>query len=215
MSRKIGRVLIFLGILLLVCAGGTIVYQAQLEKEAGVQSAMALQELSIWNERMEALESGMTGETSLSYGEDPVTEIPDYLLRPNMDMPEEVVDGVAYIGVLEIPELQLALPVISNTTNALLKKAPCRYAGSAYLDDLVIGAHNYARHFGNIDDLGYGDSITFTDMDGNVFSYEVANIEVLQPNQVEDLCSGEWPLSLYTCTPGGQARVAVRCEKVL
>ena len=34
-----------------------------------------------------------------------------------------------------------------------LKVAPCRYRGSAYLDDLIIAAHNYDRHFGRINTL--------------------------------------------------------------
>ena len=54
----------------------------------------------------------------------------------------------------------------------------------------------------------------FTDMDGNVFSYQVADIEILQPGDVEELCSGEWPLTLYTCTIGGRTRITVRCELI-
>lgn len=139
--------------------------------------------------------------------------IPDYLLNPWMEMPQMDIDGILYIGRISIPELELELPVITETTRSYLKKAPCRYTGSVYLDNMVIGAHNYDRHFGRIGDLGYGDLIEFTDMDGNHFIYEVADIEILQPDQVEDLCSGDWPLSLYTCTPGGRTRVTVRCAK--
>lgn len=139
-------------------------------------------------------------------------EYPDYVLNPEMEMPEYVIDNVAYIGWLEIPDLELQLPVISKTTDRDLQKAPCRYSGSAYLNDLVIGAHNYTIHFGGIGNLSYGSAVIFTDMDGNVFRYQVANIEILQPDDVEELCSGEWPLTLYTCTIGGRTRVTVRCE---
>ncbi len=141
-------------------------------------------------------------------------EIPDYILNPNMDMPEQKIDGIPYIGYLQIESLDLQLPIASKTTYPYLKKVPCRYEGSAYLDNLVIGAHNYTRHFGRIGKLSYGDKIVFTDMDGNQFSYEVATIEILQPTQVQDLCAGEWPLTLYTCTLGGKTRVVVRCEKI-
>lgn len=141
-------------------------------------------------------------------------EIPDHILNPNMDMPEQKVDGIPYIGYLQIESLDLQLPVASKTTYPYLKKVPCRYEGSAYLDNLVIGAHNYNRHFGQISKLSYGAKIVFTDMDGNEFYYEVATIEILQPTQVEDLCSEEWPLTLYTCTLGGKTRVVVRCEKI-
>lgn len=213
MIRKLGHMLILLGIFLLAGAGGIVGYQRHLEQMAGEQAITALEELSVWNAKEE--KQAFSPENSVDEMKYEEVQIPDYLLRPTMDMPVEIVDGIAYIGVLEISTIQLTLPVISETTKSALKIAPCRYDGSAYLDNLVIGAHNYVTHFRKIRDLNYGDAVTFTDIDGNVFSYEVANIEVLQPEQIEEMCSGEWPLSLYTCTPGGQARVTVRCEKVL
>lgn len=142
-----------------------------------------------------------------------LTQVPDYQRNPHMEMPEEVLDGTAYIGTLEIPDLDLALPVVSTTTGENLQKAPCRYSGSAYTDDLVLGAHNYDAHFGRLKKLSYGDAVRVTDLDGNVFSYQVADIEILQPDQLEDLLGGGWPLTLYTCTPGGQSRVTIRCER--
>ena len=137
-----------------------------------------------------------------------------YQIDPNVSMPEMEVKGVKYIGYLHIPSLGLDLPVISKTTSALLQVAPCRLSGSAYLNDLVIGAHNYSTHFGNLKKLRYGDVLEFTDLDGNLFTYEVSEIEILQPDQLEDLCSGEYPLSLYTCTIGGRTRLTVRCLAV-
>lgn len=213
MSRKFGRILVFLGIVLLIGAAGIIIYNDQLSKTAGIQSKLVLDELRI--ERISGEMEGLTANKrrEVYYSNDVEQEIPDYLLRPTMDMPEDEVNGISYIGVIEIPGLQLSLPVISSTTKANLKIAPCRYTGSAYLDNLVIGAHNYKAHFGNIDDLQYEESVVFKDIDGNEFVYKVANIEVLQPEQVDDLCVSEWALSLYTCTSGGQSRIVVRCER--
>ena len=129
-----------------------------------------------------------------------------------MDMPLQEVDGIAYVGYLTIPVLDLELPVISETNLRNLKQAPCRYTGSVYLNNLVIGAHNYARHFGKISDLLQGDKVYFTDMDGNRFSYQVADFEVLKPQQAEELTNSGWDLTLYTCTLSGQTRFTVRCE---
>ena len=143
-----------------------------------------------------------------------VQPVPLYQIDPNITMPELDVKGVRYIGYLHIPALDLELPIITKTTSALLQVAPCRLSGSAYLEDMVIGAHNYSTHFGNLKKLHYGDTIEFIDMDGNTFTYEVGEIEILQPDQLEDLCSGEYPLSLYTCTIGGRTRLTVRCLAV-
>ena len=142
-------------------------------------------------------------------------QIPDYQLNPEMEMPEitlEDLDGAACIGVLEIPKIDLKLPVLSEWSYPLLKKAPCRYSGSAYLDNLVIAAHNYRTHFGKLKELETGDEVIFTDAAGNRFEYNVAAVEALTPQSVEDMTSGEWALSLFTCTLDGKNRVTVRCD---
>lgn len=142
-------------------------------------------------------------------------QIPDYQLNPEMEMPEvmlEELDGAACIGVLEIPAIDLKLPVLSEWSYPLLKKAPCRYSGSAYLDNLVIAAHNYRTHFGKLKELETGDEVIFTDVAGNRFEYKVAVVEALTPQSVEDMTSGEWALSLFTCTLDGKNRVTVRCD---
>ena len=130
-------------------------------------------------------------------------------------MPEvrlEELDGAACIGVLEIPEIDLKLPVLSEWSYPLLKKAPCRYSGSAYLDNLVIAAHNYRTHFGKLKELEVGTEVIFTDAAENRFEYKVAAVEALTPQSVEDMTSGEWALSLFTCTLDGKNRVTVRCD---
>ena len=141
--------------------------------------------------------------------------IPDYLLNPDMDMPEYTLKSlgdVACIGILEIPALDLELPVISSWSYSSLRLAPCRYSGSAYKADLVIGAHNYQSHFGGLRTLPEGSEVFFTDAVGNRFSYYVAVTEALTPWSVDDMTSGEWPLTLFTCTLDSQNRVTVRCE---
>ena len=141
--------------------------------------------------------------------------IPDYILNPDMDMPEYTLKSlgdVACIGILEIPALDLELPVISSWSYSTLRLAPCRYSGSAYKGDLVIAAHNYQSHFGGLRTLPEGSEVFFTDAVGNRFSYYVAVTEALTPWSVDDMTSGEWPLTLFTCPLDSQNRVTVRCE---
>lgn len=141
--------------------------------------------------------------------------IPDYILNPDMDMPEYTLKSlgdVACIGILEIPALNLELPVISSWSYSSLRLALCRYSGSAYKGNLVIAAHNYQSHFGGLRTLPEGSEVFFTDAVGNRFSYYVAVTEALTPWSVDDMTSGEWPLTLFTCTLDSQNRVTVRCE---
>jgi sortase A len=125
------------------------------------------------------------------------------------------IDGSQYIGILDIPILKLSLPVNGEWSYPLLRRAPCRYTGSFLDNTMVIAGHNYRRHFGLLRDLKSGDSVTFTDVTGAVYRYEVISIETLAKNAVEEMETGDWDLTLFTCTPGGVSRVTVRCRRVL
>ena len=141
-------------------------------------------------------------------------EIPDYILNPDMDMPIQMIEEEPFIGILEIPKLGVSLPVASDWSYPKLRKTPCRYDGTAYKGNLIISAHNYDSHFGRLKNLQEGETITFTDVDGNVFRYEVSSRETIMPEDIEGMKSGEWDLTLFTCTYGGQQRVTIRCEMV-
>lgn len=130
------------------------------------------------------------------------------------ETPTVTIDGVEYIDVLEIPALELSLPEASEWNYDNLRVSPCRYQGSAYSDDLIIAGHNYQRHFGNLKNLSISDTVTFTDVAGNVFTYEVAEVTTLGAYSVDEMVSGDWDLTLFTCTIGGQTRVTVRCAAV-
>lgn len=138
--------------------------------------------------------------------------VPDYILNPDMDMPEVEVDGLTCIGTLEIPELDLNLCVTSTFSYELMKQLPCRYYGSIYKNNMVIAAHDSWFHFGRLSTLNQGDEVIFTDVSGNRFEYSVDVIEAVKPNCVEDVTSGKWPLTLFTCTLDAQNRVVVRCK---
>lgn len=199
MKRKsIFDLLILAGVLLMLSAAGLTAYNLYTEGAAGDTAA----------ETMDTLTESVAENAAHQLPE----AIPDYELYPEMDMPEETINGLNYIGYLSIPVLELNLPVITESTMPNLRVAPCRFSGSAYLENMVIGAHNYNTHFGRLKELNYGDRLAFTDMDGNMFAYEVADIEVLQPDQADYLQNGEYPLSLYTCTIGGRTRLTIRCS---
>lgn len=167
-------------------------------------------DISAGNESFEAL-------MELSENTKPRNTIPAYMTDPNIPMPTKRIGDWDYIGVLELPSLKLVLPIIDRYSDAALQIAPARYSGSAYLDNMVIAAHNYSSHFGKLADLSLEDTIRFTDVDGNAFEYTVQELEVLQPTAVNEMiCNdeGNWDLTLFTCTWGGQSRVAVRCARV-
>ncbi len=137
---------------------------------------------------------------------------PDYVLDPSMKMPVLELDGINYIGIVELPTLGVTLPIIENLNESNLRSSPCRYVGSVYRSDLVIAGHNYRSHFGSLGSLSYGDIVQFTDMDGNIFVYKVIEIETLDAYANDAMVSGKCDLTLFTCNFSGKKRVTVRCE---
>lgn len=196
--KRKSTILMTLGLLLLAAALSLVAYNLWDQHRAEKSAQAALQGL------LEKLDEQL----------DP-PEIPDYVLNPRMEMPTEEIDGEAYIGILEIPALDVKLPVMSQWNYDRLLIAPCRYAGSVYMGNMVIAAHNYDSHFGRIQGLRTGDTVTFTDVDGNTFAYGVAEVETLKSTAADEMTAGEYDLTLFTCTFGGQSRVAVRCSRIM
>lgn len=179
----------------------------------GTVLVLAALALFIWN-RYEAGRAGDASDRIAALLEAQIEEQSAAHPDPyTAEMTETMIDGYSYIGCLSVPSLGLALPVMSEWDYGRLKIAPCRYTGSVKTDDLVIAGHNYVRHFGKLSGLSQGDEVTFTDMDGEVSFYEVAAVDVLSPSAVEEMISGDYDLTLFTCTYGGKSRVTVRCER--
>lgn len=130
-------------------------------------------------------------------------------------MPEKIIDGRGYIGYLTIPALGLQLPVMSEWDYARLRVAPCRYYGSTVTDNLVIAAHNYASHFGRLKDIKIGDNVVFVNVEGRVKEYQVVEVNILEPTDVEKMTDGEFELSLFTCTYGGKSRLTIGCSEIM
>lgn len=200
MNRR-GSVCILLGLALLLTALGLTGYNVLDEKHAGESAVKAYQQL-----RTRSIERG---ELELPEG-----ILPAYQVAPQVEMPTIEIDGNSYIGYISIPSLGIDLPVMSDWSYPKMKIAPCRYWGSAYLDNMVIAAHNYVGHFGRLSSAAVGDQVTFTDVEGNVFEYVVSDMIQLWPGQSKDMVQGDdWDLTLFTCTTSGRQRFTVRCVR--
>lgn len=195
---KKGTILISFGLLLIVLALSLTVYNIWDEKRAGQEASEVLEKLTEEiDEPTEEAEAEML-----------------YQMYPDMEMPAIQIDGKRYLGILEIPALDLRLPIMESWSYPNLKISPCRYEGSVYSEDLIIAGHDYRSHFGLLKKLQQGDQMAFTDVDGNQFVYEVAGKEVLAGTDVEEMKSGDWDMTLFTCTYSGRTRMTIRCELI-
>lgn len=179
------------GILLIAGALILTLYNVWVSRQAGQRAALALEQLErrAWAEARQGHEAPKEPEEGIQ------------------------IQGQSYIGVLSLPGLNLRLPIISQWSYDSLRTAPCRYGGTPYQGNLILAGHNYARHFGGIRSMKPGDRVSFTDLAGNRFDYQVAAEEILDPDQGEKIWEGNWDLTLFTCTYGGQNRFVLRCVR--
>lgn len=209
MKQKIGKLCMALGVVLILSAVGLLGYNQWDASRADKASQEVLGELE------QTLQQNLAEHQQES---ETTTTAPQPVLDPEQEMTTVEVEGNEYIGYLSIPSAGLDLPVMSQWSYAGLKIAPGRYSGTTYADDLVLCGHNYAKHFSPIKWLEIGTPIYFTDADGLRWTYEVDNVETLQPTQIEKMTTEDeddtWDLTLFTCTTGGNARYAVRCVRM-
>lgn len=235
MKGKIGIAMMLIGVLLMLGAAGVLLYQQYEARSAGEASDAVLPQLmaamnehqavpaaspeatlspsAVWPAEPQGAESALTAAPEES-SQPVLPEVEEPANTPAPTMPTVMVQNERYIGTLEIPALELQLPVQANWSYAKLKKTPCHYSGTTETGDLVIIAHNYDRHFGLLPTLEAGETVLLTDAAGTVFVYQAQLLEQLEPNQNDVLTAGQWDLSLSTCTKGGLHRNVLRCTLV-
>ena len=174
-QSKFPIVLIVIGILMMLFAGGLYAYNTYVQAQAEAAAREAL----------EAMQSGEATEYN-------------------------------YIGTIEIPSVNINLPVIDSWDgdNDKLNTAPCVFSGSVEEGNLIIMAHNYTAHFGRLENTTVDSEVTLSLLDGRVFHYRVFEILEIDGSDAEAMQAGDWDLTLYTCNYSGQGRVTVRCKLV-
>jgi sortase A len=154
----------------------------------------------------------------------PSSEVYDQPDAPKAETEEEIstlletkLKGYSVIARLDIENLSLSLPVLSETSEKALEVSVCYYIGPELGGEgnLVITGHNYRNgaHFGRLNELTVGDRVTVTDKEGNASIYTVYKTELIKPDEVEALQETEYgrELTLMTCGQNGNRRLLVRC----
>lgn len=209
MRKRVGIFCIVLGALCLLGAVGFVIYN-RWEDSSAAETSRSM---------VDSVKTAIRDSRGITPSTPDGSSLPQISLQETLaeklapDMPTVSVDGYDCLGILSIPALELELPVLTDWSYTKLKKAPCHYFGSYYTGDFVIAAHNYSSHFGRLSQLQTGDPILFTTADGTVYAYTVALQETLPAKATEEMLASGFPLSLYTCTPGGANRITIRCQE--
>lgn len=135
------------------------------------------------------------------------------------------ITGDGIMGTVEIPKIDVKLPIYHYTTEEVLKNAAGHLEGSSLpiggeSTHSVISAHRglpSAILFTDLDKLKKGDHFMIHVLD-DVLCYEVDKISVVKPDDTSNLnvVEGEDLMTLLTCTPYGvnTERLLVRGHRV-
>ena len=197
-KQKRGALLVLMGLSMVFAAMFLHILEQRQDRQAGENAAVLLQQLEL--SRM-----SVPAAPEMVHPEESASEV--------AGMPEKEYLGYAMIGTLRIPSLGMELPILRDWSYELLNVAPCRYSGSAAEENMILMGHNYKSHFTPLHNIAAGAEVTFEDVNGFLYRYCVDEITYLHKTEGEALPS-DHPLTLFTCTSGGQNRIVVRCNTV-
>jgi len=129
-------------------------------------------------------------------------------------MPVLEIEGEDYVAMLQIPALNVTLPVADTWDNGKLYRSPARFYGSAYDNTLVVGGADDSRQFSFCDKIDNGTVITITDMIGTQFSYAVSRVDRARKAESQWLMDTDHDLTLFCWDYLSMEYVAVRCDFV-
>ena len=132
-------------------------------------------------------------------------------------------DGKAYYteSVLKIPRLGIEYPVLSDSSDELLKISLNKIWGPKpnEVGNYVIAGHNYlsGKMFGKLPSIAKEDICELTDLSGRMIKYKVYSTYIVEPTDVSctsQLTNGKKEITLITCVNGGKQRLIVKAEAI-
>lgn len=124
------------------------------------------------------------------------------------------------IGLIEIDKINLVYPILSNSTEELLKISPCRFYGPMpnEIGNLCIAGHNYVDNklFSKINLLNNNDIIKIYDLSGNSLDYIIYDkyeVEINNISCINQDTNGFKEVTLVTCNNVKGTRVILKAKE--
>ena len=112
-----------------------------------------------------------------------VNTLQSLLPEPQNAVPEErrdntmsalSVDGINFLGLVELPCYASTLPVCADWDNT--SKYPCRFSGSIYDGTMQIVATTQKGQYDFYRELSVGDTVCYTDAEGNRYTFTITSL---------------------------------------
>lgn len=137
-----------------------------------------------------------------------VDRVPDD--RTDMTMPMVEIDGLNFIGIIDVPAYGTSLPICESWDPSRLSDFPCRYTGSMYDGSLIVGGRDHSNSFCFIKEITGGDLVYVTDMTGARYTYVVTDIQKTRDVSTAQL-TGDADLTLFARNSLSFDYTVIRC----
>ena len=105
------------------------------------------------------------------------------------------VDGIDFVGLIELPRYGSVLPVCADWGKST--RYPCRFHGSIYDGTLQIGATTQAGQYDFYRELSLGDTVCYIDVEGNRYTYTITGLRYAKHADQAALQREESMLTLF------------------
>ena len=220
-KKKTYKIEFFLSIILICLFSSYYIHAANDRNKSEEVSQMILEEVKIDNIK--------------EYDDnEPIIIILDEKVSNNEQNKEDELEKEISIGeetypieaIIKIPEIGIDYPVISKTSEELLKISVNKFHGPNpnEIGNYCIVGHNYLndKMFSRLDELKNGDLVELKDLSGRTIKYRVYDKYIVNPTDTSCTSQrtkdgkklGFREMTLITCANYGTQRLIVKCREI-
>lgn len=130
---------------------------------------------------------------------------------------ESSIEGYKVLGKIKIDKIEVEQYILDSTDEKALKAGVGKLNGGSLnqIGNFAIVGHNFDKFFKRLPELRVGDTIVIIDKNMKETSYNVTDINEVDPDDLTPLLTqvGKTEITLITCQDGATKRFIIKAEK--